>query len=123
MPEVIIIDDEEQFAEMLAEVCDMAGYNSLIFTEASKFIQHNKETDVIFLDLTMPVIDGIEVISELGKRDSKAALILMSGFDQKLLQTSQKMAEAHGLNVINTLTKPMSISDIIELLENLKNTL
>lgn len=123
MPEVIIIDDEAQFAEMLAEVCDMAGYDSLIFTEATKFIQHNKETDVIFLDLTMPDIDGFEVISELGKRDSKAALILMSGFDQQLLQTSQRMAEAHGLNVIETLTKPMSISDISELLENLKNSL
>lgn len=123
MPEVIIIDDEAQFAEMLAEVCDMAGYDSLIFTEATKFIQHNKETDVIFLDLTMPDIDGFEVISELGKRDSKAALILMSGFDQQLLQTSQRMAEAHGLNIIETLTKPMSISDISELLENLKNSL
>jgi FixJ family two-component response regulator len=122
MPEITIIDDEVQFAEMLAEVGEMAGYDSLIFTEAREFLDHKKETDVIFLDLTMPDIDGIEVISVLGKRQSKAVLILMSGFDQDLLKTSQRIAEGHGLNVVETLTKPMNISEISELLENLKTT-
>ena len=65
----------------------------------------------------------IEVITELGKRQSKAALVLMSGFDQELLQTSKRIAQGYDLRVIDTLTKPMNISDITELLENLKNNL
>jgi len=95
-----------------------------VFLSEEQAKLHNlKAGNYIHLSITDTGIDGIEVISELGNRDSKAALILMSGFDQELLQTSKRMAEAHGLNVIETLTKPMSISDISELLENLKKTL
>lgn len=122
MPEVIFIDDEIQLTEMLAEVAEMVGYETLIFNEAQKFLNYRKETDVIFLDLTMPDIDGIEVISELGKRNSKAVLVLMSGFDQELLKASQRIAQGHGLTVAGTLTKPMNISDISQLLEDLKGT-
>ncbi|MCW8931892.1 MAG: response regulator [Gammaproteobacteria bacterium] len=123
MPEVIIIDDEFQFAEMLAEVAHMCGFDTVIYTESRKFLEQNFEADIIFLDLTIPDIDGIEVISELGKRQSKASLILMSGFDEVLLQTAKRIAQGYNLEVIDALTKPLNISDVIQLLENLKNTL
>jgi len=123
MPEVIIIDDDTQLAEMLAEVGEMAGYKTLVFTEARKFLEHQKSADIIFLDLTMPDIDGIEVINELGNMKNKAALVLMSGFDKDILQASQQLAREYGLNVIDILTKPMNISDVSRILENLKSTL
>jgi FixJ family two-component response regulator len=123
MPELIIIDDEVQFAEMLADVGEMNGYETLIFTEAKNFLQHQKETDIIFLDLTMPDIDGIEVITELSKRQCKAVLVLMSGFDEDLLQTAKQLAQGFGLTVVDTLTKPIKISDVSQLLENSNNTL
>ena len=118
MPEVTIIDDEVQFAEMLAEVCEMAGYETLIFTEAGKFLERQKESDIIFLDLTMPDVDGIEVITELGKRQSKAVIVLMSGFEQELLKISQRIAQGYGLTVIDTISKPMNISDVSRILED-----
>ncbi|MDX2504917.1 MAG: response regulator [Gammaproteobacteria bacterium] len=128
MPELSIIDDELQIAEILAEVGEMAGYKVSIFTEARKFLSEHarhghKEPDVIFLDLTMPDIDGIEVITELGNRKSKAILVLMSGFDMDLLQSAQQLAQEYGLNAIESFTKPMDIDHVIQLLENLKSTL
>ena len=118
MPEVTIIDDEVQFAEMLAEVCEMAGYETLIFTEARKFLDLQKDTDIIFLDLTMPDVDGIEVITELGKRQSKTVIVLMSGFEQELLEISQRLAQGYGLTVIDTISKPVNIADVSQLLED-----
>ncbi len=123
MPEITIIDDEIQLAEMLAEVAEICGYEAVIYTDAREFLKHEIKTDVIFLDLTMPDIDGIEVISELGKRQNTAVIVLMSGFDQSLLQTSQVLAEKWGLNVIEPLTKPMSIKVISQVLESIKETL
>ena len=128
MPELSIIEDDIQFAEMLAEIGKMAGYEVKIFTEAGKFLDQYsqneyKETDIIFLDLTMPDIDGIEVITALANRQSKVMLVLMSGFDMQILISAQQLAQEYGLNVFESLTKPMDVGHVMQLLEKIKSTL
>jgi len=128
MPEISIIEDDIQFAEMLAEIGKMAGYEVIIFTEAGKFLDQYslndyQETDIIFLDLTMPDIDGIEVITELANRQSKVMLVLMSGFDMQILISAQQLAQEYGLNVVESLTKPMDVGHVMKLLEKIKSTL
>lgn len=128
MPEISIIEDDIQFAEMLAEIGEMAGYEVKVFTEAGKFLDQYsqneyQETDVIFLDLTMPDIDGIEVITALAKRQCQVLLVLMSGFDMQILISAQQLAQEYGLNVVESLTKPMDIGHVMQLLEKIKSTL
>lgn len=127
MPDITIIDDEVQIAELLAEVGQIAGYETATFTEARNFLKNppkdNEEKSIIFLDLSMPDIDGIEVITELGKRQCKAGIFLMSGFDTELLNSAKHIALEYDLNIIETLNKPMDISYVSQRLEDLKTTL
>jgi len=127
MPDIIIIDDEVQIAELLAEVGQMAGYKTTTYTEARYFLKNfsrdNQKKSIIFLDLSMPDIDGIEVITELGKRQCKAGIFLMSGFDTELLNSARHIALEYDLNIIETLNKPMDIGYVSQLLEDLKATL
>ena len=127
MPDIIIIDDEVQIAELLAEVGQMSGYKTTTYTEARYFLKNsardNQEKSIIFLDLSMPDIDGIEVITELGKRQCKAGIFLMSGFDTELLNSARHIALEYDLNIIETLNKPMDISYVSQRLEDLKATL
>lgn len=131
MPDIIIIDDEVQIAELLAEVGQMSGYQTTTYTEARQFLK-NPSSDggansgansIIFLDLSMPDIDGIEVITELGKRQCKAGIFLMSGFDTELLNSAKHIALEYDLNIIETLNKPMDIGYVSQRLEDLKTTL
>ena len=126
MPDITIIDDEEQIAELMSEIGQMAGYETRYYTVARAFLeetQSDRDSSVIFLDLSMPDIDGIEVITELGKRGCQSAIFLMSGFDNVLLESAKSIALEYELNVLGTINKPMNVNDIRTRLEQLKPTL
>jgi YesN/AraC family two-component response regulator len=65
-------------------------------------------------------MDGIEVIWELVKRKSTASLIVLSGFDQSVLQAAEAIARQSGLNLVKTMTKPVNVSELRSLLISLR---
>jgi len=125
MTEIFIIDDEEQIAEMLGEVVTISGFHANTYTDATVFFQENKHNDnaTIILDLNMPMMDGVEVIRELSKNNCKASLILMSGYDMSVLRSAEKLAQAHGLEIVTSLMKPIQLDVLIEVLETLRKTI
>ena len=130
MPEITIIDDEVQIATLLSEIGEMAGYETKFYTEARHFLKdtlpdgktNKKDADILFLDLSMPDIDGIEVISELGKRQCQSSIFLMSGFDSELLNSAKHIAVEYGLKIVETVNKPMDIGYITGRLKELKDS-
>ncbi len=63
--------------------------------------------DLILLDLSMPEMDGIEFIRHLVKRAYAGRLILVSGEDIRLLQTAERLVQAHGIHILGHLAKPI----------------
>jgi len=120
MTEIFIIDDEEQIAEMLGEVVTLSGFHANIYSDATVFFEENKHNDhaTIILDLNMPMMDGIEVIRKLSNSNCKASLILMSGYDMSVLRSAEKLAQAHGLEIVTSLMKPIQLDSLMEVLKN-----
>jgi EAL domain-containing protein (putative c-di-GMP-specific phosphodiesterase class I)/CheY-like chemotaxis protein len=125
MTEVFIIDDEQQIAELLGETVSLSGFIPNIYTDARVFFEENKYSDdsIIILDLNMPEMDGIEVIRELSKHESKASLILMSGYDVGVLHSAEKLAFAYELEVMTSINKPIQLDKLITVLVNHRKTL
>jgi EAL domain-containing protein (putative c-di-GMP-specific phosphodiesterase class I)/ActR/RegA family two-component response regulator len=121
--DLFILDDDPQYAELLSEIAHGEGWNVDFTVDPVAFLAKEiSSKTILVLDLVLPNVDGIEVIRELAKRKCYCPLILISGFDNKVLHSAKQLAEAHNMPVIDTLTKPFDISHFITLLKDIKPT-
>ena len=113
---VCIVDDDIQIASMLQDILNNKGFISTIFTQVSDFLNFDlANDDVILLDLMMPDIDGVEVIRILSERECLNSIVLLSGYDQSVLNSVEKLAKELSLNVLASMTKPINIELLLEL--------
>ncbi len=116
---VYLIDDEAEMVELLTDVVEMIGLKVHGFTRASQFFEEVKtfaSGSILMLDLNMPEMDGIEVMRRLAGMDNPPALILVSGHDAGVLHSAEKLSEAHRLTLIASLSKPLSMDKLLQLL-------
>ena len=98
----IIVDDEPLAIQLLENYVMKIPYLELVFSsenpiEALEFIQHN-EADLVFLDIQMPEISGINFMKIVG---DKLKYILTTAYSEYAL-------EGYEHNVIDYLLKPIS---------------
>ena len=117
---LLVVDDEPAIGEFICELAMDAGFEAHAITDAGEFEQnYDDDTHVVVLDLFMPQRDGIELLRVLSSLNSKAAIILISGYDKGVLNSAKKLASEQGLFVAGTLTKPFQYDQIRLLLCNL----
>ncbi len=116
---LIVIDDDQQFASLLGEIASTAGFETLVCHDARDYFKADKSYLAMVLDLNMPSMDGVEVIRRLGQTGQSINLILVSGYDKGVLHAAEKLAQEHHLNVVGSLTKPLQISEFIKMLASI----
>lgn len=111
---LLVIDDQADLCEFIAEAGANMGFESLAVTEPDAFRRALEEFQptVVVLDLQMPGADGIELLRYLGERGSKAHVLVASGMDQRVLATAQQIGRSQGLNMVGALQKPILLADL-----------
>jgi len=118
VPRVLVVDDDPGFGEFVRKVADGCGYEVALAGDAASFERNYAAfgPDLIMLDLQMPGADGIELLRTLATLDCKAPILVMSGFDAKIVDTARRLGEARGLRMHRVLTKPIRAADLREIL-------
>jgi CheY-like chemotaxis protein len=75
------------------------------------------ESDIVFIDMMMPEMDGVQVLDELSRLHIKSSIVLMSGAENDALATAQTIAKRSDLRLIGVLNKPFRTRDIYAILE------
>lgn len=112
----LAVDDNPDSAALASRVAERCGYETRSECDPSAVVGVVEawRPDVISLDLCMPQMDGIELLKELIKCDFSGEIIFISGQTDALVQLAAKLAEAKGLSVIASLTKPIRVATLRE---------
>ena len=78
---VLIIDDERAIRNSLGEILGDEGYEVETAEDGAVGLQkvEKEKYDVIFCDIKMPGMDGIEVLGKLAEMGTDAAVVMISG--------------------------------------------
>lgn len=122
---ILVVDDDELMLQQVSITLDKLGIDSVSLTtsgsDALIMVQQGHSFDVIFLDLNMPEMDGIEVMRNLAEVEYSGSVALFSGEDFRILKSAENLASAHDLNVLGTLSKPVTVNSILDLLNRISS--
>ena len=81
---VLVADDQEDFRQLISFWLKSKGYSVIIASDGKSAIQQVKENapDILFLDLHMPVMDGIEALKKIRKFNKELPVIVISAYVQ-----------------------------------------
>jgi CheY-like chemotaxis protein len=108
---VIIVEDEPETAEMIAEMVRLSGYEAIKSyggTPAISMIIRQKP-DVVLLDLMMPDLSGMDVLS-LMRRDPRTKNIPVIVLSAK--SRPEDIQEGISAGAVAYLTKPVAFKDL-----------
>lgn len=115
---VLIIDDDQRICRLIKRVADGLGINSLAIDNPEHFESAylDFKPNVILMDLQMPKLDGVQLLRKLADQHSPAAILLASGMDKSVIETTMNLGKSLGLNMVGVLNKPMDIDHVKEIL-------
>lgn len=116
----LVIDDESFVRKILAHLLGRLGVEDVISCasgqESLAQLQARQDIGLIFCDLQMPEMDGLEFIRHLVDLGYEGDLVLVSGEDQRILHTAGRLARAHRLNVLGEMQKPVTPTQLAAVL-------
>jgi CheY-like chemotaxis protein len=124
-PRLLVIDDEPALADFVAEVAGECGFEAILTSDNHDFREEfvAGRPDIVVLDLGMPGMDGVELLRFLAAEEYSAPVLIISGFDRRVLESAFRLGEALGLTMIGPLEKPVRFQQLERLLTDLKSSM
>jgi DNA-binding NtrC family response regulator len=113
---ILIIDDEERFATMLAKRLLLRGYNSTVMHDGESGLEALRQHAfrVVILDLRLPGISGEEVLDRVKKEQPDLPVIILTGHGNDIERELCMRLKAHAF-----LNKPVELSSLVKMFEQI----
>jgi DNA-binding NtrC family response regulator len=112
---VLIVDDEDRFRITMSRLLTVRGLEASTAGSGKEALEALKTSsyDVIILDMKMPDMGGVEVLSEIKKIDPFIEVIVMTGYAS--VDTAKKITELGGYDYM---LKPYEIDELVEKIDS-----
>jgi DNA-binding NtrC family response regulator len=114
-PNVLIIDDEEDFVQAINErltLRQMAVGTALDGAAGVRELERNPSIDVVLLDIQMPGMSGIETLRQIKASHPGVEVIMLTGH-----ATVETAIEGMKLGAFDYLLKPYDIDTLLQKLQ------
>lgn len=114
---VLIVDDEVEFTEVLAERMESRGMAIDTAAGGREALEkaRKRSYDAIILDLSMPEMDGMETLRHLLSENPDLQVIVLTGY-----ASVEKGVEAIKLGAMEFLKKPAGVEDLVDQIQRAK---
>lgn len=114
---ILVIDDSPFILKAVKRALEPQGCEIVAYADNGKSgieMYEKHKPDVVTLDMTMPVMDGLETASSLLTRDPNVKIIMLSAMgDEMLAQKAKK------IGVSQFIAKPFNSDDLVKIVNNL----
>jgi EAL domain-containing protein (putative c-di-GMP-specific phosphodiesterase class I)/ActR/RegA family two-component response regulator len=113
---LLILDDEPAFCTILSRIAERAGWAPIATQDAPSFQRRFRaeRPHAIVLDLHLGSEDGVEQLRFLSDEGYDGGIVVMSGFDERVLEAAREVGRSLGLAIVGLLSKPASNAEIGE---------
>lgn len=125
LPRLLLIDDEPALAAFVAKAADMCGFDPAIAERDEEFRDsfRDQRPQMVALDLGMPGMDGVQLIRFLADEGFEDPVLIISGFDRRVLDSAYRLGTTLGLQMVGPLEKPARLEELEDILNRLRPSL
>ena len=112
MIHILALDDEAFMLKLLGHMLAKLGYHQFTTCISGQdgltwLDEADEPPTIILLDLNMSGMDGIEFIRHLANRSYKGHILLLSGEDERIRETANKLVQNYKIPTLGHLHKPV----------------
>lgn len=114
---ILVVDDDLEFCQSMKDVLEDKGYEVAIAGEGCQAVKMAKQTqyDILFIDMKLPTINGLETYLAIRELNPKAVAIMMTAYRE---ETTELVQEAIAKSAITCLYKPFNMGEVVKLIED-----
>ena len=109
-----IVEDDPFMAELVSGMLTLGGVDFEVFTQGKDLLKRSNlhEFQAIILDLSLPDIDGFDLMEKLATEVAGMSMVLMSGHPLSVVRAAKIFGNGIGLKVRGAITKPFTQAEL-----------
>jgi EAL domain-containing protein (putative c-di-GMP-specific phosphodiesterase class I)/ActR/RegA family two-component response regulator len=121
---LLVFDDDAAIGRLVQRVAVLSWLTAKAVTEVAAFEESlaTEPPHIVVLDLQLGDTDAVEQLRFLAGRQFAGAVIIMSGFDGRVLEATASVGRSLGLNIAAALSKPIEVTELEAVLDQLQTT-
>ncbi len=110
-----IVDDEPFMAQLVSDMLSSADVDVEVFPLGADFLRSPKllRFKTCILDLSLPDIDGFDLMDKLAADMAGMSMLLISGHNSATINAAKIYGKGIGLNMLGALSKPFTRDDLL----------